>query len=232
MNEINDCAHARRVPDSSRVASNPADVQDSGLWAGVEKHRRSIAWLLGGFMLPAVVFTRSYWPLHDPIHEAFEALGLLMVVGYVAGRVFCTVYIGGRKNEVLMRHGPYSVVRNPLYLFSVLGVSGIGFSTGSGELGILFGFTAYLLFSAIIRAEEARLLHRFGGDYRAYLLKVPRWLPDFRNWADSLEAEVIHSALVWRTLRDGFGLLFLVPVVEGVEQAQALGMFPVMLALR
>jgi protein-S-isoprenylcysteine O-methyltransferase Ste14 len=31
--------------------------------------------------------------------------------------------------------------------------------------------------TAIVRWEEQRLLGRFGGDYRAYMTQVPRWLP-------------------------------------------------------
>ena len=231
MNEIKTCVLGKSVTHSPPIVPESSRFPVTGLWGSVEKYRRSLGWALTALLLPFVVFTKSIWPMHEPIHESIEALGLLLIAVSIAGRVYCTLYIGGRKNQVLMRYGPYSVVRNPLYLFSVLGASGVGFSTGSLELGTLSGVTAFLLFSAVIRAEEARLLHRFGDDYRSYLLAVSRWLPDLRRWSDS-EVEVVRSALVWRTLRDGFGLLLLVPLVEGVEQVQALGVIPVLLTLR
>ena len=231
MKEIKTLAHAERATDSLSCIPDFPPLHGTKLSASVERHRKSLTWVLCGLLAPLVVFSRSAWPLHDPFHEAIEALGLLLVVSSIAGRVFCTFYIGGRKNHVLTRDGPYSGVRNPLYICSVLGVAGIGFTTGSIQLGVLFGALTFLFLSALVRAEEARLLHRFGDDYRAYLFEVPRWLPDFRRWSDS-EGRIVQSALVWRRLRDGLGLLLLVPLMEGVEQAQALGVLPVMLALR
>ena len=84
--------------------------------------------------------------------------------------------------ERLVVRGPYRHVRNPM-------ISGV-FSLVLGEAA-LFGSLALLGWFAVVLAvnavylplvEEPGLRDRFGPDYDAYRVHVPRWLPRPTPW--------------------------------------------------
>lgn len=77
----------------------------------------------------------------------------------------------------LITTGPFSVVRNPLYLGNV--ALWIGFAILARLLWmvpvaiVLLGFE----YHAIVRWEERLLEARLGERYRSYSARVPRWMP-------------------------------------------------------
>ena len=100
----------------------------------------------------------------------------------------------------LIDTGPFSLVRNPLYLGNIL--LWLGFSI-SARLIWLAPFIVLLLsveYHAIVRWEERLLESRIGRTYRDYTLRVPRWLPLLRapvrlhgaapfSWGETLRSE-------------------------------------------
>jgi protein-S-isoprenylcysteine O-methyltransferase Ste14 len=82
------------------------------------------------------------------------------------------------RNHRLVRHGPYGMIRHPMYLGVIL--------AAAGAL-LIFRTWAMLLFAplslvVILRAErEERLLaEEFGREWKAYASAVPKWLPRIR----------------------------------------------------
>lgn len=77
----------------------------------------------------------------------------------------------------LLAAGPYRYARNPMYLLYVAVAAAEALLFRSPALAAyaaaLFG-VAHLY---VVRAEEPRLLERFGADYAAYRRRVPRWIP-------------------------------------------------------
>ena len=205
-------------------------LEAAGMCDAVDRHRKALTGALALAAFSAVLVAGSAWPRHEPAHETIEAFGFLLLAASAAGRMFCTLYIGGRKNRELVGAGPYSVVRNPLYACSVLGVAAIGLCVGSLVLGAAFGAAAFALFSAVVRAEERRLLRRFGEAYRRYLDEVPRWIPQPRLWRDPERWEMTPR-LVSRAAREGLGLLLLAALIKSEEVARAGGLLPLMMAL-
>ena len=77
----------------------------------------------------------------------------------------------------LRMDGVYALCRHPLSGGNVLIFTGIFLMHGDVRV-VLFGTGIYILsHHAIVRAEEADLLHAFGAAYRDYSCRVPRWIP-------------------------------------------------------
>ena len=100
----------------------------------------------------------------------------------------------------LIDTGPFSLLRNPLYLGNIL--LWLGFSI-SARLVWLAPFIVLLLgieYHAIVRWEERLLESRIGPSYRDYTIRVPRWLPLLRvpsqltgaapfSWSETFRSE-------------------------------------------
>lgn len=108
-----------------------------------------------------------------------DVIGLLAVTLAALGRLWCAVYIGGRKNTELCQEGPYSLVRNPLHLFSFVGVLGIALAAHRWGLVPCVGLLFLACHHLVVKAEEARLAVLFPHAYAAYCREVPRYLPRF-----------------------------------------------------
>src|SRR3546814_11871276 len=78
------------------------------------------------------------------------------------------MYWGGHKGAELIDQGPYSISRNPLYLFSMLAVAGIGAQSGSLLLGPILALFVYAVFNNVIDEEERLLRKVFGQAYIDY----------------------------------------------------------------
>jgi protein-S-isoprenylcysteine O-methyltransferase Ste14 len=100
----------------------------------------------------------------------------------------------------LIDSGPFSIVRNPLYLGNIL--LWVGFAVSARLLWLAPAIVLLLAFEyhAIVRWEEQLLAARIGAAYGDYTRRVPRWLPAFRipatvadaarfSWRDTLFSE-------------------------------------------
>ncbi|MBV8478331.1 MAG: isoprenylcysteine carboxylmethyltransferase family protein [Acidobacteria bacterium] len=102
------------------------------------------------------------------------AVGILIATLGLLVRAIASGYV--RKNEILTTAGPYSYVRNPLYLGSV--VTAAGFALAAQNLWIALALTAIfvLVYLPVIRSEETFLRKRFP-EFEAYARHVPRLWP-------------------------------------------------------
>ena len=145
-----------------------------------------------------------------------------MVIGAEALRLWAVRHIGaisrtrsGRLGP-LVSAGPFAMVRNPLYLGNI--ALWVGFALASRLVWIVPIYIAVLglEYHAIVRWEEHQQEARRGDEYRAYLARVPRWIPSFRagspvtppaahSWRDTLFSE--RGTLV--AIGVGFALLWI-----------------------
>ncbi|WP_240387218.1 methyltransferase family protein [Brevundimonas naejangsanensis] len=165
--------------------------------------------------------TRPNWG-SDGLHEGLEAVGLCLIVICIVGRAWCSLYIGGRKKAEIVDRGPYSISRNPLYIFSFMGAFGVGAQTGSLTMATMFLVLTVAVFYATVKREEAWLSGAFGEAYAAYCARTPRFGPDFSKWRD-VETLDVRPRFFLTTLRDGLVFLLAVPLFESVERLQDLG---------
>lgn len=183
---------------------------------------RKVAMGLGIVAVVAVaVMTRSQWG-DGIIHEGIEVMGLALIALCIVGRAWCSLYIGGRKKAEIVDRGPYSISRNPLYVFSFLGAFGVGAQTGSLTLAALFLLVTVLVFWFTVRREEAWLSEEFGLPYAAYMARTPRFGPDFSKWKDEEMLE-IRPRFFLATLLDGLVFLLAFPLFEGIDMLQKSG---------
>ena len=80
-------------------------------------------------LVPPALATIWLPPLVDAESRSAALAGLLAWPVLAAGvslRLWSTLHIGGHKRQRVVMDGPYSICRNPLYLFSLLATLGVG----------------------------------------------------------------------------------------------------------
>ncbi|MBU2292470.1 MAG: isoprenylcysteine carboxylmethyltransferase family protein [Alphaproteobacteria bacterium] len=164
------------------------------------------------------------------LHEGLEAIGLALIAICIIGRAWCSLYIGGRKKAEIVDRGPYSITRNPLYVFSFMGAFGMGGLTGSATIAMMFLLIAVAVFAATVRREEAWLSSTFGEVYAAYVARTPRFWPNLSLWRDGDTLE-IRPAFFVRTLRDGAVMVLAYPLFESMEYFQDIGWIKIIMSL-
>jgi protein-S-isoprenylcysteine O-methyltransferase Ste14 len=173
-------------------------------------------------------FGTSRWP--SLVHEAIEWVGVALIFVCVCGRTWCSLYIGGRKISELVTAGPYSISRNPLYVFSIIGAVGIGAQLGALTGAVLAGISAWAVHLVVVVQEERLLTVEHGDAYRAYLAAAPRFIPRFARWSDVDMLEV-SPRVVRRTFLDACMFFAAVPVAEGLDLLHSLGLLRVLFRL-
>ena len=113
-------------------------------------------------------------------------LGLLLR-GWAAGHL--------AKDQRLAETGPYALVRNPLYLGTLLAAAGLAVASRRILLALLFAAVFVLVYLPVIEREEKYLATLFP-QYPAYAARVPMLLPRFRN---RLPATPFRWQLIART---------------------------------
>lgn len=192
------------------AAKQPVDL------VGLQRTRKAV--LLGGILLCIgfLLFGTSSWPGGTFMHETIEWIGIMLILIAIVGRTWCALYIGGRKAQVLTDSGPYSICRNPLYVFSILGGAGTGAQLGSIVMALVAGLTTWFVFLLVVRKEEEALVTLLGPAYEAYVQRVPRFIPNFSLWRD-VESITVRPSLIVMTFLDALVFSLSIPLAEGIE---------------
>ena len=161
---------------------------------------------------------------------AVKLVGAALVWLGILGRMWCTLYIGGRKSSEIVADGPYSMTRNPLYVFSAVAALGAGALSGSLLIAAGFGVATAAAFHVVILREEGFLRDRFGEVYEAYCARVPRFFPDIRLFRDT-ETVTALPVRLYRTLGDGLFFFATWPAFMLIAELQDQGAIPVLLRL-
>jgi protein-S-isoprenylcysteine O-methyltransferase Ste14 len=164
------------------------------------------------------------------VGEALQLAGLACVACAALGRIWTSVFIAGFKDQVLVRSGPYAVVRHPLYALSMLAMLGLGLTTGSMAitLALLVVFGAIYAAAALDEDRYLRELHgiaheRFEREVRAVL---PRW--SAYMVPDSLET---RPSVLWKAFLDAGSLLGFYGLLRVADALQQQGVTPTWLTL-
>jgi len=157
-------------------------------------------------------------------------IGQWLIVVCIVGRAWCSLYIGGRKIRDLVRTGPYSLCRNPLYTLSILGAAGAAGQSGSLVMALAGGFITWLVFRVVVAREEGVLATVHGPAFLHYRESTPRFFPNLAGWRGAEVLEV-RPKLIETTLLDGLLFLLFIPVAHGLAHLAATGWTPVLFNL-
>jgi len=165
---------------------------------------------VGIFFFTKPVFVQDTIP-----YDIVKFLGYMLVMIAAFGRVFTTVFLGGYKNEKLIKDGPFSMVRNPLYVLSFIGTMGVSFLSMRLGIIIIAPIATAVIYHYLVKREEAFLLETFGQEYQDYLNQVPRFIPDLKKYKSPEHIEAtpdrilasLYDALWWVLIIPLFSLL-------------------------
>ncbi len=149
-------------------------------------------------------------------------VGILLVGVAMAGRAYSSVYISGYKTQKLITQGPYSITRNPLYFFSLLGYIGIMLAFGSLTILIVVtgAFLAYYI--PLMKEEERRLTGAFGDEFTQYKNRVPLLFPRSTK-IDSPEDYSVKTPSLLPNIFDTVWFLVVYVLLAGAAELHNLG---------
>jgi protein-S-isoprenylcysteine O-methyltransferase Ste14 len=176
-------------------------------------------------VFPALVvliplFSRPRLYFNDPALDALlRHLGVALALAGAGVRLatigFEYIDRGGKEGKVhatrLVRSGLYGISRNPMYVGNLLIAVGVSLASGA----LLTCWVAIPLFvfiyQAIVTAEEAFLLGKFGEDYARYCREVNRFWPSWQRLPEAFRGLTYD----WRkALRKDLGTLL--GLIEGL----------------
>jgi protein-S-isoprenylcysteine O-methyltransferase Ste14 len=182
---------------------------------------RKFAIFLAGLLL----ITDHSWSKTGFLDIFLTTLGLVLVGTGAMGRAWASMYISGYKDKELVTEGAYSMVRNPLYVFSFLGALGLGCATGSLVLIGLLILGFFLYYPLTMTDEEQRLAARYGQEYADYLRRTPRFIPALSLFHES-ETYTVHGKTYRYAFLDAVWFIWIYALIQLIEKLHEVGVLP------
>ncbi len=181
-------------------------------------------------LIPLTILIAPHCPENSLLHELLEFGGHVFVSVGVLLRIFATVYIGGKKNETIATDGPFSIVRNPLYVGTFFASLGLAMLTASFLMIAIVTIAFCLYYRVTVLREETFLREAFGADYHTYSARVPRWMPAPRLWSEPAQL-TINPYFVRQAVLDASVLLLTIPLLEVLCELREARLVPTLMTL-
>lgn len=197
----------------------------------IEKFRIRLSQVFAVLLVIVTLLSSSRWENEIPLMSSVLFLIGIICVGIASlGRLWCSLYIAGYKSHVLIQSGPYSMCRNPLYFFSLIGAAGIGLATETFSITAMIVIAFALYYPLVIRSEEDKLRRLHPGDLDAYIRKVPSFFPKLALLAEPSEYTV-KPKIFKRHMFDALWFVWIVGILEIIEELHELEVLPVLFTL-
>jgi steroid 5-alpha reductase family enzyme len=157
-------------------------------------------------------------------------VGILLVGVGAVGRAWCSLYIAGYKTSTLVTEGPYSISRNPLYLFSLIGLVGVGLCSETLLIPAILAMGFALYYPAVIRQEEKKLLRLHAEAFQEYMATTPRFLPKLSNLREPAQY-VVNPRVFRKHIFESMLFVWVVGMLELVETLHKLHVLPTVLKI-
>ena len=188
-----------------------------------EKSRILFSRIAAAAVLVLYALSGSRWDVDAPIVAyLLFTVGLFLVAIGSLGRMWCSLYIAGYKDNTLVTEGPYSMTRNPLYFFSFLGLLGVGMATETFTFPILFLLFFAAGYPRVIRNEERKLRKLFGERYEEYARRVPAFFPRI-SLLHEPERYTVNPRIFRKHIFSALWFIWIVGILELIEGLKDLG---------
>ncbi len=193
-------------------------------------------WRLTGsrVILILVVFllliSEHNWDPDGVLDILFEMFGLFFILCCSLGRIWVSMYISGYKNKELITVGPYSMTRNPLYFFNLLGAIGIGFSSESLVILLILLTTFIVYYPLVIIHEERKLIGHYKNEYTDYMRKTPRFFPKLSLFHEP-EKYLVDTRRYRKAFVDGFLFIYAYGALALIERLHELHVLPTLIKI-
>jgi len=161
---------------------------------------------------------------------AMQLAALACISCAALGRVWSSVFIAGFKDESLVRTGPYSALRHPLYALSLLAALGIGLATRSLAITVALVATLGAIHAAAARREDDVLHRRHGAAFEEYRRSVRPFWPRASAYEVPERLE-IRPRVLWKAFLDAGSLLGYYALLVLADTLQLAGLTPAWLSL-
>jgi len=191
-----------------------------------EKVRMLVSRIFVIFLVIIILFSDSHWQFHPIIDTIIFAVGCLLASIGAMGRLWCSLYISGYKNNTLITTGPYSITRNPLYFFSLIGAIGVALATETLLIPLIVLIVFVFCYPSVIRGEEKRLLSVHGEKFKQYCQKTPSFFPKFSIYEEP-ETYMVNPKIFQRSIFSALWFIWLIGILQIIETLHDVGILPV-----
>jgi protein-S-isoprenylcysteine O-methyltransferase Ste14 len=186
--------------------------------------------LFGVFVACLLLGIRSQWAAQGIVQEVLFIVGICLAAIGTLGRTWSNLFISGYKSACLIQTGPYSMCRNPLYLFSAIGMVGVGFCSGTLAIPLMMMVFFAIYYPMIIRCEESRLAQFHHDSFQEYCLKTPAFWPGILNYHEP-ETYTMFPRLMRKSMTDAFWFIVLAVLAHLVSVLHGMNALPALFQL-
>ena len=121
-----------------------------------------------------------------------SVIGFILLIFGCFGRIWASLYIEGNKTKNLITNGPFMMVRNPLYFFSLMILIGFCFALKSLFLPIGL-ILIFIVFHVPTIANEERKLRNIHGElFDDYVRSTPRLIPNIFKYKKPITSDRVN----------------------------------------
>lgn len=195
-----------------------------------KRFRIMLSRVLMGCVVLLMIFSVPLWQPGIAAGLVMDLLSFILVIAAAFGRLWALSYISGHKSEDLVTEGPYSIMRNPLYFFSLCGVLGICMLYRSLLVSgsVLLAFAVY--YPLVVRAEEVNLSKFFGDNFARYCSTVPAFIPNISLYHEPKEYPV-NARLFRRSFLSVVWFPLAYILIQMLQRLHEAGVLPAFLSI-
>jgi protein-S-isoprenylcysteine O-methyltransferase Ste14 len=163
--------------------------------------------------------------LDGALGELVQLAGLVCMTIAALARIWTSAFIAGFKDLRLVREGPYSAVRHPLYALSLLAMLGAGLASRSVAITVVLLGVFAVIYLREARREDLLLASVHGEGFERYRRDVPALWPAVAAYRVP-ETMPVRPRVFWKSFLDAGSLLGYYVLLRVADLAQRHGVTP------